>query len=245
MLDIIKKNFSNLVKSSGGVLYLDARKSTGSGLPTNSPLTTPWKDLSGRGNNATPTNFAGTTASGVDVSAPIKPFWVLDGTDDFFSLVNTASIDITAAPLAIFATFLVSPDSGINGYLCAKTLDNTTPTVQYGLSYNKSNQRIQVILEGVIRNTTLTNSILANTWYNAGFIWNGVDVRCYINNSISSSASAFTGSLTTKVNISIGRRMGDYFEGNLATLTIYTGAKAAEANILKAEKAISKVYIGG
>ena len=47
------------------VLDLQSSKSNGGGLPYNSPLTTNWKDLSRKNNDATLTSFAGTRLSGL------------------------------------------------------------------------------------------------------------------------------------------------------------------------------------
>lgn len=71
-----------LVQSLGGILYYDALLATGSGLPSNSPLTDPWVDLI-NAYDGDLTNFAGTTASGWDITDPTKPFLKEDGTNDY------------------------------------------------------------------------------------------------------------------------------------------------------------------
>jgi hypothetical protein len=232
-----------LVKSAGGVLYLDARKSTGYGQPINSPLTTPWKDLSGNGNDATPTNMAGTTASGVDTTDPLKPCWVLDGTDDFFSLVNTASLDITSAPLGVFAT-VKDNASNENGFIFCKALTNETDT-QYGLYWSASSY-VLASLNGAYKANSAANAVSTNTWYNVGFIWNGATVKVFVNKLQSGTPASFNEPLNSRSNTSIGKAVSVYyFKGSIATLSIYTGSKATESNILKAERIISKAYIGG
>lgn len=249
LITVYNSSFKSMAKSAGAVLYLDARKATGNSKPINSPLTNPWTDLSGLGNNATPTNMAGTTVSGVDTTDSSKPFWVLDGTDDFFNLVNTASVDITASPLAVFATIRADVGAG-NGYIICKNVDSST-NMQYGIHRDGTNSNLNIYLEGLGRKNTTSNTVPSATWFNVGFIWDGTNVKAYINCIQSGTAGSYSGALTGRANAQIGCRSGagatkaTFFRGNIATASIYTGAKATESNVLKAEKAISKAYIGG
>lgn len=235
---------AQLVRSAGCVLYLDARRATGSALPVNSPLTSPWIDLSGQGNNATPTNMAGTITSGVNITDPSKPFWVLDGIDDFFSLVNTASVDITSAPLAVFATIKVNASAAANSYIVCKNITNAS-YVQYGISWSFSGNQVAVTLEGAPRGSSAIGSVPKDTWKSIGFIWNGANINYYINGLTSGTVGAYSGILTSRAYLEIGRREVEtsYFSGSIATVSIYSGSKATETNILKAEKAISAAYL--
>jgi hypothetical protein len=234
-------DFKALIKAAGGVLYLDARKATGNGLPSNNPLTGQWMDLSGLGNNATPTNMAGTTASGVDISDPLRPCWVLEGTDDFFSMVNTASVDITSAPLAIFATVKIATGAAA-GYIVSKNGVGNTER-QYGLLWDT--QSVRAVLQSSARGQSAAGSVPENQWHNVGFTWDGVNVVYYIDGVVSGDPVATSTVLTSRPNMQVGRRETVYYNGCLATVTIYAGAKATDANTLKAEREISKSYIGG
>jgi len=195
-------------------------------------------------NSAIPTNMAGTTASGVDTSDPLRLFWVLDGTDDFFSLVNTASVDITAAPLAIGCTFKLNATAG-DGWIICKNLSAANDT-QYGVFFNDTNDHIDVYINGVLVASTANDSITKGTWYNFYFTLIGENVATKINGITSGTGGTHAGAITTRANFRIGRRetTAGYFKGNLAAIEIYTGTKATESNILRAEKAISKAYIG-
>lgn len=231
-------------KAAGSVLYLDTRKATGSGLPTNSPLTSPWVDLSGLGNNATPIDMASTIVSGVDVSDPLKPFWALDGVNDIFNLVNTPSIDITSAPLAVFATFSIKAGSN-NGWLFTKNLSEASD-VQFGLyCIYSSNGTISAYLEGASYGIGQSGVISADTWYNVGWIWDGTNVKIYINCVQSGNTGTYEGLLTSKPNVRIGCRANNaiYLNGKIATVSVYAGVKATEANVLAAEQLISTDYL--
>jgi hypothetical protein len=165
----------------------------------------------------------------------------LDGADDLFSLVNTASLDITVAPLAVFAT-IKTPAILQTEYVFCKNVDSVA-TVQYGLGVD-SDGYVASYLEGVARQTT-ANSLIANTVYNIGFIWDGTNIKNFINKVQSGITGTFSGSLTSRANVRIGCRGNNsvFYKGGIATLTVYAGAKAIEANILKAETAISKAYL--
>jgi hypothetical protein len=235
------QGFETLVKSAGGVLYYDARKDL---IQANG--VTP--DRSGKGNDVTWANFAGTGASGLVIENG-KVFRRLDGTDDFGSMVNTSSIDITNAPLAVFVTKRLSA-SAATSFLFCKNLDNTT-NEQYGMLWDATNKYIRVDAENVNRCNSGVNSVLPDTWYNEGFIWDGTNINIYINKIPTGIVGAYSGALTSRPNIRVGARSNSVdgsttigkLKGDLATLTIYAGAKATEANILKAEKALSKAYI--
>jgi hypothetical protein len=231
-----------LAKQAGSVLYLDAHQANGVGLPINSQLTTPWSDLSGNANNATPTNMAGTTASGVDVSDPLRPFWALDGAEDFFSLVNTASVDITSAPLAVFATIKIFLNGNFYMIICKNT--DSLLTTQYALYF--ANNAFYAYLEGAFKGNSATIADITDRWANVGFIWNGTNVKYYVDLLSSGNTTAFSGTLTSRPNLRIGRRetASNQFKGNIASVSIYAGTNATEANVLRAEKAISKTYIG-
>jgi hypothetical protein len=207
---------------------------------------TPTSAIIQRGNNIAWNNFAGNSASGLVIENG-KVFRRLDGTDDFGSMVNTLSIDITSAPLAIYATIRVSPSAVSNSFILCKNLSGLTD-VQYGIMWNSTLKNITLYLENVSRDSSGDNSVLNNVWYNVGFIWDGTNIKYYVNGLQVGIVSPYTGSLTSRPTTAIGRRgavVNNPFKGDLASLTIYAGAKATEANALKAEAAISKAYIGG
>jgi hypothetical protein len=237
-LPILNGSFETLVKSAGGVSYYDARKDL---IQANG--VTP--DRSGKGNNITWNNFAGTGASGLVIENG-KVFRRLDGAEDFGSMVNSASIDITSAPLAVFATFRIPSSVVSNGFIFAKNL-NATANIQYSLYYSTISNNITTYMEGIGRGATANSSIAKDVLHNVGYIWNDTNVKFYKNMLQNGSIVAFSGNLTSQPNARIGKEevAGFYLKCDLATLTIYTGAKATEANILKAEQAISKAYIGG
>ena len=196
-------------------------------------------------NRAININMAGTTSSGVDVTTdPSRPAWVLDGTDDHFRLPNSTNLNIISYPIAVFGTFRINSGAG-SGYIFSKNLDSSN-NVQYGLNWQTSNYCAGLV-GGTQQVTGTNNSVNIGTWYNVGFIYDGITVKLYVNGSLANTNLTPTAEaipFTNRPNVAIGRReAGVYLKANLATVTVYAGAKCNERNILRAEKAISKVYI--
>jgi hypothetical protein len=229
-----QKKFENLVKSAGGVLYYDARKDL---IQANG--VTP--DRSGQGNNVTWNNFAGTGTSGLVVENG-KVFRRFDGTDDFGSMVNTASIDITSAPLAVFATIRIPSTATGFMYLFSKNLD-ASANEQYGLLFSNTTNKFMPYLEGEERG--ISEAITKDVFVNIGYVWDGAATKNYINLITNGTDGVYSGLLTSRPNARIGRRetASAHLKGDLATISIYTGAKATKSNILKAEAALSNGYI--
>lgn len=230
------KSFASLVKSAGGVLYLDARKADGS-----APLTgndSPWVDLTGNGNNATMFNQAGTVASGWQGPPYVNR---LDGADDYGGFADTASLDITTAPLAIGVT--IKPNVFFR-YVFAKNLDSSANN-QYGLFVSSSTQ-MWFYLEG---NQITINGIDLTKYANIVCCWDGADIFVY-QDGVQVFTQAFAqATLTSRPNVQIGARSNSidgtskslFYNGDIATVTIYTGSDINK--ILAAEAKISAQYL--
>jgi hypothetical protein len=238
------KTNTELVKSAGGVLYLDARKATGFGLPTNSPLTSQFIDLTGNNNNATLNNFDGT--SGWNTSSSLTPYLNFDGINDRCNLPNNSSLDITTNEFALAATFRVKSTES-NAWILSRNL--STSTVQYGLHYYGAANNIGVSLNSLSQRSSINVSI--NIWYNVIFYRSSAGVIYPFLNNIAQSTVNYATALTSMPNTTIGARstndLGTAFTANLlfdlGTLTIYHAPKLNITNIRNAEKQISKSYI--
>jgi len=192
-------------------------------------------------------DFTNLTADQLAVKYPMPknvtlPLLRFDGTDDYATLLNTKELDVTSAPLAVFATVRIAVDAN-TGHILSKNLD-TAGSRQYSIAWQSTNSNMETVLSG---NAFISpnNAVAKTIWCNIGFIWDGTVVKHYINYVQSGTPSAFAGTLTSQPNIRLGKREGGtYLKQDLATLSIYTGTKATEANILKAEAAISRQYLG-
>lgn len=92
--------FARSVINAGGILYLDARMASGTGKLIGNQ--SPWKDLSGNGNDGTLNNFAGSSASGWQDTLPVLRF---DGVNDYVSTQLTLPVTGTIMTLLKPASF--------------------------------------------------------------------------------------------------------------------------------------------
>ena len=220
------------VKAAGGVLYLDARKADGVG-----PLTgndSPWVDLTTEGNDGTLTNFAGTGTSGWQASPNLLRF---DGVDDFVAFADTASLDITTAPLAIGVT-VIQPISATEFVLSKNA--NSAGDTQYSILLASSNQARMYI-----NGTAYANFIRSSGYINLVFYWDGSDIYGY-ENGVPKNSDPFIGPLISNGTVKLGTgiqggSLDFLLDGDIATATIYTGSDIDK--ILKAEAKISAEYL--
>ncbi len=177
-----------------------------------------WPDISGNGNNCTMYNLAGATGSLL-----VPGLLSLDGVDDYGAIINSASVDITEPPLAVFATVRVATGAS-SGYVLGKNLD-TPGNIQYALYWSNTGT-LFAGLEGVFNKANSAMGVFpVNTFLDGGFFWNGTNVQCYINGTASGVAVALVGTLTSQANFRVGRIAGaGFFKGDLKNVSIYAGS---------------------
>jgi hypothetical protein len=228
------QSFASLVKDAGGVLYLDARKADGSG-----PLTgndSPWVDLSGFGNNCTLFNQAGTAGSGWQSNPFVNR---TDGTDDYGGFADTAILDITNAPLAIGVTFKKPVDD--TGFIMAKSDNISSTNVQYGILHEATRKLSFYSKEGTVQREA-TFTVDSANYVNVIFYWDGANVTAY-ENGIQKAQTSFT-TINSFGVLELGKRAtGNYYDGDIATQTIYTGPNCVPSKFLPAEAKISAEYL--
>jgi len=151
------------------------------------------------------------TNNGADVSVLGKTF---NGSSDYVGISDNNILDITTAPLSIFAWCKLSNSPG---YCFCKNADSVA-TIQYGLFYDVTTTESRLLLEGVSRHVV---NIDLNKWQLVGFTWDGVTVKGYID-GVYQSESSYSGTLTTRSNVNIGRRaIGAYFGGDISKIFIF------------------------
>lgn len=163
-----------------------------------------------------------------------------DGVDDFVAFADTASLDITSAPLAIFTT-AKSIDSF--GYIFAKN-GASSSEMQYSLYKEGTSFRSR------FGNTISASSpITEGVWYSYGAYWDGVNLSMYVNGVQQGTPQSLVGPLISRTNVQAGARSNSadgtikssHYDGDIATVTIYTGSDINK--ILKAEAKISAEYL--
>jgi len=234
-------SFAQLVKSAGGVLYLDARKADGS-----APLTgnsSPWVDLTGNNNDGTLTNQAGTVTSGWQGPPYVDRF---DGVDDRLVFANAASLDITTAPFVQATTLKANSTQPSTTYLFNRNLTDLA-SMQYGMQLTTAGVLNQIMNGSGVKSVTIPQDIYVNVIS----YWDGVDVKMYINGVQNGVGTSFVSSLVSAPNTQYGSRSTNadgttqsfFLDGDVVTNTVYSGAKVDINKIISIEAKISAQYL--
>lgn len=212
-------------------------------ISNSSAYVTKWYDQSGNGLDAvqaTTTNQPRIVNAGVlDVTASGKPKIVFNGTTHHMTIADNSKLGITSAPLGVAATVRVN--SAATGYIFDRNIDAALNN-QYSLIYD-STGFIGTYLEGnTIRGQSAVGAIATGTLYNAGFVWDGSNVKVLINKVQSGSTGSFSGSLTNRSVTVIGAR-GDtaggkavYFNGDICELILANISTDAQLQKIQANQ---------
>lgn len=118
------EDLAQLVKSAGGVLYLDARKADGVQKGVNSPFTNPLIDLTKLGNNATLVNFAATQTDGYTLEATVNSNGQAVGYDNLVvnpTFVDTSGWNPSFGTLSAISKILIATGNGGSATLSASS----------------------------------------------------------------------------------------------------------------------------
>ena len=212
-------------RSAGQARYPGLRKGlAGLWLPSLGPSGSTLWDWSGRHNRGTLIDMD----PGTDWVMTDKG-WALDfdGGNDYINVPDSPSVDIVTAPLSIFAWVYPRVNSN-SGYIISKNLGSPSD-LQYGLYKHPSSNRADIYLEGLLRASSLSNSVPSDAWTFLGFTWNGSgDVQPFINGEQNGATGRYTGALTSRPYLQISSRkdaLADrklFFSGNIAQVAIWS-----------------------
>lgn len=196
-----------------------------------------WYDFTGNGRHMKLNNLAYSGASGWQ-NDPYRASF--DGVDDHGCIVNDSGVDVTTAPLAIFATVRVASGAGTGFIVCKDT--SAFADVQYGMFWDGATKRIVSVLEGANRALGVSNTVLEGVWCDVGFIWDGTNTKTYVNAVQSGASVAYSSSLTSRPYLRIGRRetASSHFKGDIRNDAIYSGAGLTEAKVLNHRRQVMR-----
>jgi len=200
------------------VLYLDPFNSTDGKIIDNS----------GYGNHAIVSGPADKTLS----YGKAKYF---DAFDDYISISNSNTLDITSAPLSIFMWIKVASTAG-TGYMICKNLSSAF-NVQYGMYFVTASNTVQTNLNS--KNVVATDAISRENWHCVGFTYDGINVQNYVDGNKSGALTPFTDPLPTQPYLRIGRRETGtaYFKGSIGEVWIIRDVTSRMAKNLFEETA--------
>lgn len=236
------------LKDSGAVLALTAYRADGVNSGHNSPLLTDWKDLSGKGNDATLRNLGGTISDGWQLktlpNGKIAPVLTLDGIDTFGELANTASLDILGLEEFILSVGIVTGSSLVGSYIFSKGLSDST-NIQYGVAVYATGS-CGMYINANYYELLPAGSLQINSMYRLDIVRRGGRLKGILNKVPVTDQVQSAGIVSSRPNVRIGARsnvadgstQSAFFKGNLGWLTIH---RATYGNLDLADKAIDMI----
>lgn len=136
------------------------------------------------------------------------------GYDFFFSAAESnymnlsspsdpTSTDITTAPLAIFCTIKIISGSS-SRWILVKNNNNGTKPYQYGMFYSSSNNNVLGFFNNSAYGNTGANSIVLDDWNDLGMIWDGTNVKYYLDFKNVGTDGNLAGTLTSYDYFTVG-----------------------------------------
>lgn len=157
---------------------------------------------------------------------------------------NNPILNLFEPPIAVFSTFRMLTRAF--GYMIIKHI-SSSDNIQYGLCYSTSFSKFTAGLDRTFNLAPSNSDIELNTWYNAGFIWDGQEIQTYVNFEKSGDAvSHVADTIATGPNMYIGSRNhggSGKFQGDIASVTIYNSDDVE--SILSNERKLAAGYVGG
>lgn len=149
-----------------------------------------------------------------------------NGSSNWHSIPHSASLNITGTKITIMAWIKTDGGAG-SGYIVCKNLD-AIGNIQYALLWYATGPVLRFYADGAQRGNdsgTLSTGIL----YHVAVVYNGTDVRFYVNGELSGTPGAWTSPITSTTHpLCIGRRnAGTYYDGMVDEVCILKAALSA------------------
>ena len=202
------------IVTRGLVLALDAadKKSySGSG--------TAWNDLSGNNNNGTLTN--GPTFSSANGGSI-----VFDGTNDYVNL-GTTNLPTGTNSRTINLWTLLSSNAGLNLFRWIFYYGNAANGQAILIGVKSTTNLLSVSAYGVGYDIVTAIPLSLNTWYNITSVYNGTAFLTYLNSSLVDTTNLTINTVNNTTRIGNRQLDTDYFNGNVANVTVYNRALSA------------------
>jgi hypothetical protein len=198
------------IVTSGLILCLDAAN------PKSYPGTgTSWFDVSGN-------KALGTLTNGVSYNSTNLGILTFDGVDDRVNVVNTIP------PLSNLTIELFLQTSVVDG--TQNIFLDQFFSLRYEISGNKFNIHLGNGSAWAYTTLLSTTTVVANTWYQTAWTWNGSTAVMYVNGVAENSLSSGAASSTTG-NITLGQHTPDTayaWAGSMGSVKIYNTALTSD-----------------
>jgi hypothetical protein len=147
-----------------------------------------------------------------------------DGINDYVSISNSASLNITSSismGSSIFPFHVTS-----NGYIICKNL-SATSNLQYAILYNMGSKSVTVGFNGSLLTWSFPDSVPLDIWSHVMIVYNLIDIRIYVNSILSNTPHPYTLPISpTTHSINIGKRNFNniFYAGLLDDISIWNKA---------------------
>lgn len=203
-------------------------------------------DSSGFGNNGTITpGGAPNTAAGSCNSNTASEMWSdgldttrgtsgkfnaglgFDGTNDTVTVADTSILTPSTATISSWVRFnQLSSTKNSDQYIVDKT-DPSSPFLSYLLRVPKATDKLGACFTNASRSVACADApdtISTGTWYNVVGVYNGSNVKLYVNGSLVSTSGSFTGSILDSsgvLRISGDSNPSNFTDGTIDDVRIY------------------------
>lgn len=248
-VDLLEKSEAiTLTTSSSGFAYLNLisnggvwnvrSQSTENSFGGSGNLVAWWKFNESTGTSASdssPSDFTGTlngaTFLSNSVAGNLSTALSFDGSNDFVDFGSPAALDIVSDQMTLSAWVKTS---NFGGVILGKSHTNThsSPYYQYVL---------YVITPGLIhmragsQTVSGTSSIIDNSWHHVVGVYDGSNIKVYVDGSHEASTAKTGGLTSSSRNFRVGARhtdaMGEYMNGSIDDVRIYDRA-LSDAEVL-------------
>lgn len=157
-----------------------------------------------------------------------------DGVNDIVNCGNTLNSVLDPLNTITVETWVKpSTNTGL-GVIVGNYANPTGGNMQFLMRRDNANYTFWISgTPGVFKNVTASNAVLVNTWQHIAGVWNGSDLKIYINGVLAGTTTGVTESsfATTTNNLMIGNNQAaspERFTGNIDEVRIWTNVRTAE-----------------
>lgn len=157
-----------------------------------------------------------------------------DGVNDIVNCGNTLnSVLDPLNTITVEAWVKPSTNTGL-GVIVGNYANPTGGNMQFLMRRDNANYTFWISgTTGVFKNVSASNAVVVNTWQHVAGVWNGSDLKIYINGVLAGTTTGVTESsfATTTNNLMIGNNQAaspERFTGNIDEVRIWTNVRTAE-----------------
>lgn len=181
-------------------------------------------DSSGNGNTATLVNGL-TWAAGKNGTAVN-----LDGTNDYLTVPNSSSINVSGNALALSMWIKpgsVSGDSVVFGKFWNTTM--SSPYYQYGIELAGGRPTLYIGTSGGLKGAGMDAALPLNSWSHLAIVFDGSQVRFYLNGAVSTTKplAAVLTARSTPLRLGADADTWQFFKGALDDVRLYNRTTTA------------------